>query len=64
MSIFVNLSSSLVLEALEIFTLSSYKSDRKKNFANFFRDTLQKLIYQKLCKIQRISCQKRDFILI
>ena len=58
MRIFVKLSGSLV--TLEIFTLSSDKSKRKRNI--YFVDTVHKLIYRKLCKIQQILCHERHFI--
>ena len=35
---------------------------QKRILVNFLRDTLHKFIYRQLFKIQRIWCQKRDFI--
>ena len=46
-----------------MFTLNSDKSNRKRIIGNFFVDTLHRRIYHQLCKVQRISCLERDFIL-
>ena len=56
MRIFVKLSCSLVIHP-ERFTLSSDKSNRKRNIDSFFVDTVHKFIYHPLCKIQQVLCQ-------
>ena len=62
MRIFVKLCSYLVMGSWS-FYIKQWQIEQKKEYWLFvFVDTVHRLIYHQLGKIQRILCRERDFI--